>query len=328
MALQAQNTQHLKQILAGTEGRKKGHEFEINLANKINRMEFSKIIASKHYSHTEHIFLGNPSDILVSYVISRETEINELIGLHAIATGAIATAERDLKTEIFLNGKKVSRTKSDIILELEFENQRSRHVGISIKQCNNEKPTNAQLYFTTANGFSELLKRNQIDVPDNATSALRQFCGDTGFRPLDASLKNRQSDPRRYFWEEIDESGRLFWEELFRESQWDVTNILLKKAYLDDPVEPDYLIHKTKKIQSPKPDEFAVFSINELIDKSISYKGFEKKDYRVSKGKYKDPENISHHAPRFGIVQMQRGGQKQHPSQLQFNLEAGYFYKI
>tara|TARA_R100000808_G_scaffold23266_1_gene51440 strand:- start:49 stop:249 length:201 start_codon:yes stop_codon:yes gene_type:complete len=34
-----------------------------------------------------------------------------------------------------------------------------------------------------------------------------------------------------------------------------------------------------------------------------------------------------HEAPRFGIIQMQRGGQKQHPTQLQFNLEAGYFYK-
>ena len=33
-------------------------------------------------------------------------------------------------------------------------------------------------------------------------------------------------------------------------------------------------------------------------------------------------------APRFGIVQMQRGGQAQHPEQLQFNLQAGYFYKI
>lgn len=50
--------------------------------------------------------------------------------------------------------------------------------------------------------------------------------------------------------------------------------------------------------------------------------------YAVRKGTYKDPLGVQHEAPRFGIVQMQRGGQKQHPTQLQFNLKAGYFYKI
>lgn len=35
-----------------------------------------------------------------------------------------------------------------------------------------------------------------------------------------------------------------------------------------------------------------------------------------------------HKAPKFGVVQMQRGGQKQHPTQLQFNLKAGYFYAL
>ncbi len=37
---------------------------------------------------------------------------------------------------------------------------------------------------------------------------------------------------------------------------------------------------------------------------------------------------VVHQAPRFGVIQMQRGGQKQHPEQLQFNLEASYFRKI
>ena len=53
-----------------------------------------------------------------------------------------------------------------------------------------------------------------------------------------------------------------------------------------------------------------------------------KKGYSVRKGQYRDPEGAEHEAPRFGIVQMQRGGQKQHPTQLQFNLKAGYFYCI
>jgi hypothetical protein len=50
--------------------------------------------------------------------------------------------------------------------------------------------------------------------------------------------------------------------------------------------------------------------------------------YRVKKGSHKEPEGILHQAPRFGVVQMQRGGQKQHPTQLQFNLKAGYFYDL
>ena len=48
----------------------------------------------------------------------------------------------------------------------------------------------------------------------------------------------------------------------------------------------------------------------------------------VATGDPADLPGVKHLAPRFGIVQMQRGGQKQHPDQLQFNLEAGYFYKL
>ena len=60
----------------------------------------------------------------------------------------------------------------------------------------------------------------------------------------------------------------------------------------------------------------------------MNYSGFSHKEYSVRKGSFKDPEGVKHQAPRFGIIQMQRGGQKQHPTQLQFNLQAGYFYKI
>jgi hypothetical protein len=65
-----------------------------------------------------------------------------------------------------------------------------------------------------------------------------------------------------------------------------------------------------------------------LVELSYNYCKFEKKKYSVRKGSYKDPEGVQHDAPRFGIVQMQRGGQTQHPEQLQFNLQAGYFYNI
>ena len=103
---------------------------------------------------------------------------------------------------------------------------------------------------------------------------------------------------------------------------------MFKYAYKGDNFIPQYLIHKTKKSKTISKSENAVYNIDELIEKSITYKKFYKKNYRVKKGTYKEDENIIHEAPRFGIIQMQRGGQKQHPTQLQFNLEAGYFYKI
>jgi len=74
--------------------------------------------------------------------------------------------------------------------------------------------------------------------------------------------------------------------------------------------------------------EVAIYHIDEILTLSKNYQGFKLKEYSVKKGSYKDPAGCTHLAPRFGIIQMQRGGQQQHPDQLQFNLEAGYFYKI
>ena len=61
-------------------------------------------------------------------------------------------------------------------------------------------------------------------------------------------------------------------------------------------------------------------SIYKSIQKSKNYGSFSTRKYS-SRGKL-------HLAPRFGIFQMQRAGSKQHPTQLQFNLKAGYFYVI
>ena len=156
-----------------------------------------------------------------------------------------------------------------------------------------------------------------------------QFCGDNGYRPLDdTSINDRKSDPRRFFWDEIDETGRNEWEQIFNDNHDNILRLLLQKAYLNDPFAPEYLLHKTKSSSSWHTTEVAIYSINEIIALSKAYKGFELKQYSVRKGSYKDPPGVYHQAPRFGIVQMQRGGQAQHPEQLQFNLEAGYFYKI
>ena len=74
--------------------------------------------------------------------------------------------------------------------------------------------------------------------------------------------------------------------------------------------------------------EVAIYTIDELIQKSRSYNLFSTEPYRINKGSFRDPDGVVHLAPRFGIFQMQRAGNKQHPTQLQFNLKSGYFYVI
>ncbi len=203
-------------------------------------------------------------------------------------------------------------------------------VGVSTKQCSDAAPTNAQLYFTTANGFAGLLARHGLPISDSAVNALRSFCGEPGHRPLDhaESMVGRVIDPRRYFWEEIASDGRAELEALFSQHQETVTRLLLQKAYLDDPFTPELLLHKTKRSASVEQTEVAIYAIDELARLSAKNRGFATRPYSIHKGSHRDPSGVVHLAPRFGIVQMQRGGQKQHPDQLQFNLEAGYFYRL
>lgn len=322
MALKPINIQHAVQIKAGTEGRKSGHKFEDDLADLINNISTRiDIIDSSH-----NVVKGDPSEYLVQKALS-------VIGwdycdeVRAIPLGSLATAE-DGKKWLDVNGVTITACKSDILLTLS-KNGETVTVGVSVKQCNTKSPTNAQLYFTTAQAFCNLLRNNSIPITNNALEALKQFCGDDGFRPENDKVlsKNRQTDPRRFFWEEIHPTGKIELEELFTTKQDEITRLLLQKAYLNDPFSPELLIHKTKKISSG-PQEYAIYSIEELINLSKKYANFNKKPYSVRKGSYKDPIGVLHEAPRFGIVQMQRGGQQQHPTQLQFNLQAGYFYKL
>ena len=271
---------------------------------------------------------GCPANFLLSYV-GRHTGFSSIPKATAISTGALATSEEGLDW-LNVNGVEVRRSKSDLVITLHDEKDNLQTFGISTKQCNNKTPTNAQLYFTTARAFATLLVNNGIPVSEEAVSALRQFCGDEGFRPEDdpPSKVVRETDPRRFFWEEIDSVGRTEWESIFSEKQDEVTRLLLQKAYMDDPFIPEFLLHKTKKAADWTSTEVAVYAIDELIALSRSYDGFQVKPYRVNKGSYRDPKGIKHHAPRFGVVQMQRKGSKQNATQLQFNLKAGYFNKI
>lgn len=326
MALTPTDEIHALQIQAGALGRKAGHAFEDEITTKLNTTPLPFEVDETIHNH---VLTGSPSKLLLNYISSSfgGKTIESLVG---ISTGALATSEEGKKW-LSVNGVKVRRCKSDLIITLKFnDEEQERTFGVSTKQCNNKTPTNAQLYFTTAVGFSNLLITNGISVSDRAIMALRQFCGDKGFRPYDDPklLANRTTDPRRYFWEEIDSEGRNEWTNIFTEHQDAITRLLLQKAYLEDPFSPDFVLHKTKRAASWSETEVAIYSIDELTDKSRQYSGFWTKSYSVRKGSFKDPTGISHEAPRFGVVQMQRGGQKQHPEQLQFNLEAGYFYKI
>lgn len=321
MALDPINLQHGLQILAGTQGRKRGHEFETLLTNLINTYS-----PPLNFNLNENVFRGLPHLALIKKGL-------DCIGwdsferVEAIALGSLATAEQGKKW-LEIHGVKVRACKSDILLSY-YASDKIQTVGVSVKQCNNKTPTNAQLYFTTAQAFIRLLTNNGIPVTNNGLTALKQFCGDEGYRPLDYPeiMQTRRIDPRRFFWEEIYALGRIELENIFLNKQDEVTKLLLQKAYLDDPFSPEILIHKTKKIEYGD-QEYALYSIDELIRLSKNYGSFHIRDYSVRKGQYVDPPGVTHQAPRFGIVQMQRGGQKQHPTQLQFNLQAGYFYKI
>lgn len=323
MALVPLNAAHAAQIQAGISGRRHGHDFEFKLAQRINSLP------SHHRASapSQPVFRGDPASVLVGYALTH-IGWSHADRAEAIALGALATTE-DGKNWLEVNGVTVRACKSDVLLTLYQDGLDPLTVGVSVKQCNNKVPTNAQLFFSTPHAFCALLRRTGIKVSDCGETALRQFCGDSGYRPLDtpSCLIGRITDPRRFFWEETNQVGREELENIFTSEQDNITRALLQKAYLADPFTPDLLLHKTKKLPCD-PQEYALYSVDQLVTLSRNYQGFTKKLYSVNKGRHRDPPGIQHEAPRFGIVQMQRGGQEQHPTQLQFNLGAGYFYKI
>lgn len=311
------------QIDAGAKGRKRGHSYENELASKINA---TTMPYSKSQSIDKVLYTGSPVKILIDKILDY-LNWDSCDKIEAYATGKLATAENGEK-EILIEGKSITSTKSDVILVM-YKSGEKKVVGVSVKQCNNKTPTNAQVFFTTAKSFYDLVVSNGMPLSDKALKAMHQFCGDSGYRPLDDfDCSNRKSTPERYFWEEIDAVGKGEWEILFNTHQDEVTRLLLQKAYLNDPFPPEIILHKTKKAPPFDNQEIAVFTMDEFIELSRRYSQFICKNYRVLKGRYKDPKGVLHLAPRFGVIQMQRAGNKQHPTQLQFNLKAGYFYDL
>lgn len=321
MALKPDNARHAAQIEAGTKGRKRGHSFEAVLADSICKIQMP---FSRQAPVEGCLFKGNIGSSLLNFVLN-ELKIDRLDFAEGISAGALATAEEGAK-KLIVNGVEITKCKSDVILTLK-SGGKTIIKGVSVKQCSNPTPTNAQLYFSTATAFSQLLRKNNIHVSDNALDAMRMFCGDEGYRPKDDdSIVNRKCDPNRWFWEELPVAARTEWEETFTHHQDAITRLLLQKAYLDDPFPPDFLVHQTR-LKNGEEIEAAIFTIDKFIIHSREYGSFNTRKYSVKKGSHKDPVGVEHSAPRFGVVQFQRGGQKQHPTQLQFNLKAGYFYQ-
>ncbi len=324
MALTPLNEIHKAQIAAGTLGRNKGHTFEKELTSQINAIDWSKEQIAD--VNDDHLFLGHPPMLLISYV-QKKKGYKKIERVRAWWLGGLATSGEG---DVILgdNGKAIGKSKSDILLEITSDKGVEK-IGVSVKTCNKTSPTNDQLYFTTASAFSSLLRSNGIQVSTEAEHAMKMFCGDAGFRPLDLENKmaDRKSDQSRWFFEELPEVAKKELIVLFTKYQNDITRILLQKAYLGDPFSPEFLLHQTKTFSDYNNCEVALFTLTELIELSAKYNSFWTKPYMIRKGSHKGDPSV-HEAPRFGFIQFQRGGQKQHPTQLQFNLEAGYFYKL
>lgn len=324
MAQKPLTDSHRKQIKAGISGRKRGHKFERILTEKINKLIFSEF---KPGINSTHIYQGNPACILLQYIAN---DMNITINsVKAFWLGGLATSGNG---DILLDseGRPVAKCKSDILLKLST-NEGFIEIGISVKTCNKKTPTNDQMFFTTATAFCRLLEENGIMISDESKKALSMFCGDINYRPIDLmssiELEKRISDPNRYYWEELPSTARENWADIFNIYQDKISMILFQKAYKDDPYTPQYLLHQTSRYEDFEQCPLAIFSMAEIVECSKNYSNFNLADYIIHKGRYKNDNNI-HQAPRFGFIQFQRGGQKQHPTQLQFNLKAGYFKSV
>ena len=328
MALIPNDPQHKMQIEAGTVGRKRGHKFEATLSSAINAMN------NKHFvplTNMSHLFIGNPAALLLQY-IANDTGL-EILDAHASWLGGLATSGLG-DALLDENGNPITKSKSDVLIKIATP-YGVKVVGISVKTCNKKTPTNDQMFFTTARAFCTLLRTNGIPVSIEAERGLSMFCGDIGYRPFDLMpteqlqyrIANQNRDPNRFYWEELTPQAQADWKSIFDFYQNQITLLPFQKAYKDDPFPPDYLLHQTVHYDDFNNCEIALFSMKEIVILSEQHSGYVLSEYRIHKGTYKN-DTSSHLAPRFGFIQFQRGGQKQHPTQLQFNLKAGYFRHI
>lgn len=321
MALKPENELHAYQIKAGTIGRKKGHKFEDLLTKEINKLDKFEY----EIKDNNHLYTGNPAKILLSY-IRKKYNLN-IESYKAYWLGGLATAGVG---DIYLDndGNPIKKSKSDVLLKIVLADGSVKNIGVSVKTCSKKTPTNDQIFFTTANAFCNLLEEHDITVSKEARKGMEMFCGDVGSRPIDildsATLNKRLSDKNRFYWEELPKKAYNDLEKIFKNNQDKITRILFQNAYKDDPFYPEILLHQTVIFDNINNCQVAIYTMDEIISISHSFSEFTYSKYKIKKGSNKN-DPFEHLAPRFGFIQFQRGGQKQHPTQLQFNLKAGYF---
>lgn len=330
MALKAKNEKHANQINAGVKGRLKGHTFESDVVEEINRLQN---FSSLNFTSTKnpHIFLGNPAEILVNY-IGRNHNFT-ICNCNAHWLGGLATANMG---ELVLNGKGeiITGSKSDILLDFTYVNGEFERIGVSVKSCKN----NAQLALMTAASFCNMLRNFGISVSLQAEIGLKMFCGDDNYNPKSGYIPedtsnihiNRTARPERWFWEELPSSVQLEWRNILNSYQLEITKMLLQKAnsYRTDDYPPIFVLHECCEHESIGKCTVAIFSIDELALYSQKYDGFGIKEQKINKGKYKGVDLAIHQYPHFGFIQFQPIGNKQNFSELQFNLKSNYYKKI
>ena len=266
-----------------------------------------------------NLFEGEPASLICNFIANR-LQVKTVSNVDAWWLGGIATGKGGA-TSLGATGLKVGPSKSDLVLKIKHS-KGEELIGISVKKCNKKNPTNAQIFFTTATAFCNAISNRIAKVPKHAVEALAMFCGDTGFTPLDLRMKTTSRD--RFYWEELNLKSQQWWSQFITTYQSEITSFLLQYAYESDPIPPTFIVHQRTKALVKDNVPLAIYQMEEFIEFSKQSGGFNTKPYRVLKGSSKNP-NKWHEAPRFGFIQFQRGGQRQHPTQLQFNLKAGYF---
>ena len=154
MALVAENKQHEYQIEAGTKGRLKGHVFEEEVSIEINNLE-EIAISSEEIS--PNIYRGNPATILLEYI--SKDKGSQIKRAKAYWLGGLATAGAGAEITND-DGEIITGSKSDVVLDVFYENGTKESIGVSVKSCKN----NAQVCLTTSSKFCELLRDNHIPV--------------------------------------------------------------------------------------------------------------------------------------------------------------------
>lgn len=327
MALIAKNKQHGHQIEAGTRGRLRGHMFEEQVSAELNRLDLSQTDHMVKLTD-RNIYQGNPAAALVEHISADRKR--QIARLKAYWLGGLATIGQgdELNND---RGETINGSKSDIVMDVTYQDGKKEYVGISVKSCRN----NAQVALTTSGAFCEMLRGNDIPVSKDAETGMKMFCGEAGYRPGDGFMPEdvsniaspRTARPERWYWEELPSQAQEEWKHLLTVYQDKITILILQKAnaYRTDRFSPSYILHECRQHTDINDCQTAVMSVYELAEYSRLFDGFGLTRKRILKGKYKGIDLAEHLYPHFGFLQFQPIGNKQNFSELQFNLKSNYY---